>query len=459
MPPHNIVVVGDIILDHNIYCKFNKIANEKPIPVFLYEKEEFKLGGAGNVLNNLDSFGCEKLFILSKIGNDLNGTIIEDTVSKIKNISSYLYKSENYITTTKKRYFSNNDLLFRIDNENSLQNSDEDDIYFINTFNTIIEQNNITVVVLSDYAKGMLSPTLCIKIIDLCNLHNIITIVDPKDDLNKFKGCTLIKPNRAEAQKFINMSINLDNIIDIHKQLINKIECKYSLITLSEEGLTLYTDEQLINVNYETKQVFDVTGAGDVITAVVAYFICNTDIEDVCKYANYLATKSVEYIGVYKLSKIDIIDARNYFNNTKQIFINELNIIPRKKIVFTNGCFDLLHSGHINTLKFAKKQGDILVVGVNSDTSVRKLKGENRPIHNQDTRIHLLSNIHFIDYIIMFDEDTPLEIIKTLKPNILVKGGDYTIDTIIGKEYVDNIILAPFKSGVSTTNTIKKILN
>ena len=264
-----------------------------------------------------------------------------------------------------------------------------------------------------------------------------------------------MKPNKSEASKFLG---NITSIEDAHKQLMKQIECKYSLITLSEKGLTLYDGTKVINTNYESNEVFDVTGAGDIITAAFGVFISNYEIELVAKYANYLATKSVKHLGVYKITQIDIINARNYYSNTKQIYFEELKMLPKdKKIVFTNGCFDLLHTGHIDTLQFAKKQGDILIVGLNSDKSVKRLKGESRPIHNQDTRLQVLSSIYCIDYIIIFDDDTPLNIIKQLQPNILVKGGDYNVDSVIGREYVQHIIIAPFKNGISTTNILKNI--
>jgi D-beta-D-heptose 7-phosphate kinase/D-beta-D-heptose 1-phosphate adenosyltransferase len=451
----NIIVIGDIMLDHNIYCNINKIANEKPIPVFGYDKEEYKLGGCGNVINNLDSLGCNKLFILSAIGTDQNSKIILNLLNNINNLEQYIIEDVTLVTTTKKRYFSQSDLLFRIDNEDISPYNKNIFIYILKQFKIIIEKNHIDCVIFSDYAKGVLNRELCQELITLCKEKNIITVVDPKDDFLKYKGCTIMKPNKSEASKFLGSIISIE---DAHKKLMKQIECKYSLITLSEKGLTVYDGIKVINTNYESNEVFDVTGAGDIITAVFAFFINKYDIELVAKYASYLATKSVKYLGVYKITQNDIINARNYYSNTKEIYFEELQMLPKdKNIVFTNGCFDLLHTGHINTLQFAKNQGDILIVGLNSDKSVKRLKGESRPIHDQNTRLQVLSSMYCIDYIIIFDEDTPLNILTKLQPNILVKGGDYNIDNIIGREYVDTILIAPFKNGISTTTTIKKI--
>lgn len=452
----NIIVIGDIMLDHNIFCNITKIANEKPIPVFEYNKEEYKLGGCGNVINNLDSLGCNKLFILSAIGIDQNSKIILNLLNNINNLEQYIFQDSTLVTTTKKRYFSRSDLLFRIDNEN-ISPYNNVFTYILEQFKIIIEKNHIDCVIFSDYAKGILNEVICREIINICNEKNIITVVDPKDNFLKYKNCTIMKPNKSEASKFLG---NITNIEDAHKKLMAQIECKYSLITLSEKGLTVYDGMKVINTNYESNEVFDVTGAGDIITAIFGFFINKYNIELVAKYASYVATKSVKYLGVYKITQTDIISARNYYNNTKEIYFEELQMLPKdKKIVFTNGCFDLLHTGHINTLTFAKNQGDILIVGLNSDKSVKRLKGESRPIHDENTRLQLLSSMYYIDYIIMFDDDTPLNILKILEPNILVKGGDYSVDNIIGKEYVKNIIIAPFKNGISTTSTINRILN
>ena len=452
----NIIVIGDIMLDHNIFCNITKIANEKPIPVFEYHKEEYKLGGCGNVINNLDSLGCNKLFILSAIGIDQNSKIILNLLNNINNLEQYIFQDSTLVTTTKKRYFSRSDLLFRIDNEN-ISPYNNVFTYILEQFKIIIEKNHIDCVIFSDYAKGILNEVICREIINICNEKNIITVVDPKDNFLKYKNCTIMKPNKSEASKFLG---NITNIEDAHKKLMAQIECKYSLITLSEKGLTVYDGMKVINTNYESNEVFDVTGAGDIITAIFGFFINKYNIELVAKYASYVATKSVKYLGVYKITHTDIISARNYYNNTKEIYFEELQMLPKdKKIVFTNGCFDLLHTGHINTLTFAKNQGDILIVGLNSDKSVKRLKGESRPIHDENTRLQLLSSMYYIDYIIMFDDDTPLNILKILQPNILVKGGDYSVDNIIGKEYVKNIIIAPFKNGISTTSTINRILN
>jgi D-beta-D-heptose 7-phosphate kinase/D-beta-D-heptose 1-phosphate adenosyltransferase len=454
----NIIVIGDIILDHNIYCNIIKIANEKPIPVFKYNKEEYKLGGCGNVINNLDSLGCNKLFTLYAIGTDSSSKIILNLLNNINNLEQFIFQDATLVTNTKKRYFSRSDLLFRIDNENkSSYNNNNIYIYILEQFKIIIEKNNIDCVIFSDYSNGVLNEELCQEIIRLCNKKNINTVIDPKDNFLKYKDCTIIKPNKLEASNFLG---NITSIDYAHKELMKQLKCKYSLITLSENGLSLYDGNKIINSNYESNEVNDVTGAGDIVTAVFAFYINSINIDTICKYANYLATHSVKYLGVYKITQNDIINARNYYSNTKQIYFKELQMLPKnKKIVFTNGCFDLLHTGHIHTLKFAKNQGDILIVGLNSDKSIKRLKGESRPIHNQNTRLQVLSSIYAIDYVILFDEDTPLNIIRELKPNILVKGGDYNIDNIIGKEYVDNIIIAPFQNGISTTITINNISN
>jgi rfaE bifunctional protein nucleotidyltransferase chain/domain len=316
----------------------------------------------------------------------------------------------------------------------------------------------------------------------------------------KYKGCFLFKPNQPEAET-ISGEKNIHKILHFIK---DKIECKNILLTRGKEGMILYQQsfehaphrgaivqtvpgnlvevssaQRIENFNvvnnvynkieYESIiNLIDVTGAGDVVLSVLVYvFIKEKDLLKACKIANYIGGKSVCVIGNYNVNLNDIneYDALDInTEKTKILYDYETDKITKisknnKNIVFTNGCFDILHSAHIELLKFSKKQGDVLVVGLNSDESIKRLKGETRPINDIEERSKILSLFDFIDYIIIFSDDTPLNIIKALKPDILIKGSDYNKDNIIGKEYVKNIILFDFVQNKSSSRIINKITN
>lgn len=453
----NIIVVGDIMLDINNYVKITKIANEAPIPVYNIQTTEHKLGGCGNVLQNLYSLGCNSLHIFSIVGDDEYGKQINNIIDSMK-INNYIYKNDSAKTITKIRYFCDNKIIFRSDIENAVSLR-----YNINYFKQkileCITNNKIDCIILSDYNKGLLSEELCQYIIQIANENNIFTCVDPKDSCIKYRGCSLIKPNRSEAYR-ITKSTNTTNLIDVHKELIRQVNCKYSVITLSEEGMTMFDGTSLFHETTDIHKIVDVTGAGDIVCCLLGYFFpLEFEPQQIIKLAVHIATRSVEYPGAYVISKYDISEF--YFKNTKIIVPKYIPLVreanPMKKIVFTNGCFDLLHAGHLSLLKFCKSQGDIVVVGINSDASVKRLKGPTRPIQSEKYRAELLSSLTCIDYVVIFDDDTPLNIIKELSPDILVKGGDYTIDTIIGREYAKEVLIYNTVEGFSTTSTIHKI--
>lgn len=454
----NIIVLGDIMLDRNINVNSSKIANESSIIAFNINNEKYLLGGCGNVLNNIYNLNCNDLYIFSAIADDESGKIINNLINNLS-IKNHLYKIDNYKTTTKIRYFCDNKIIFRADEEKSLNLLDVHINNIVDTIETIIKTNRIDCIVFSDYNKGFLNKELCTRIIKIANSNNIFTCVDPKADYTKYIGCSLIKPNRKEAYDIFKINKN-SNLLDIHKQITELVKCKYSVITLAEEGITIFNDSKLIHEKTEIQHIVDVTGAGDIVCSILAYFIpIGFNIEVVTKLATYIATKSVGYPGVYTLHIQDIYE---YFHkDNKQIEDITLfkNFIKEKKTVFTNGCFDIIHKGHVELFKFCKSKGDIVIVGLNSDNSIKKLKGESRPVNNLEARISILESIQYIDYIIVFDEDTPYNIIEYIKPDILVKGGDYTLDKIVGKEFAKETIIFNTITGYSTTSIIYKIKN
>jgi D-beta-D-heptose 7-phosphate kinase/D-beta-D-heptose 1-phosphate adenosyltransferase len=449
----NIIIIGDVMLDINYNSQVTRNAPEADIPIYNILDTNYILGGAGNVAHNLKNLGAN-VELVGLIGNDTYGTIIKKNLES-KQIDHKLF-IDNRNTIQKNRIFLNNELNVRFDIEDTydISNVIENEV-----IHYITNKGKIDAIIISDYDKGFVTEYLCQKVIKYANENNIPTFVDPKlKNFFKYKDCFLFKPNIVEAEKLTNCK-NLDIIINSIKSSIN---CKNLLITRGKEGMILNSTTNKIEHDSIINLV-DVTGAGDIVLSVLVYiFLRGGDLLKACKVANYVAGKSVGVIGNYTISQNDIDE---YLDNnvitSKIIYDHEIGKIEKiskhKNIVFTNGCFDILHSAHIKNLQFAKSNGDILVVGLNSDESIKRLKGQDRPINNISERSSILSLFDFVDYIIIFSDDTPLNIIKLLKPNIMIKGSDYKKEDIVGAEFADKIILFDFISGKSSTNIINKI--
>jgi len=447
----NILIIGDVMLDEYIHVKVNKIANEAPIPVFNYFNKQYILGGCGNVYQNMKLFN-NNLYMISVVGNDNNGWIIKNMIN-----DNDIIIDNNRKTTVKTRIVSDNKILLRYDSEDtSIINSNVEKI-IISKIDMIFDK--IDIVVFSDYNKGVLTQNICQYIINKCNKYNKITIGDLKYNFNYFKYITLTKPNLLEATNYTKKT----DLNEIHKYIVENIKCKYSIVTLGKEGISLYENNNLYTCIYSSEDIIDVTGAGDIVTSVIGSLYKDNDMKKILNIATFLGTISVKKIGTYCLNYNDILEAYKWINslNNKTKFLTHDIIYylkkSKSKIVFTNGCFDILHIGHLQYLEQARKLGDYLIVGINSDDSIKKLKGQNRPINNINDRIDFLKRFDFIDFIIEFNQDTPLELIKMLEPDILVKGADYIVDKVVGKEYAKQTIILPFVEGKSTTNIIKKL--
>jgi D-beta-D-heptose 7-phosphate kinase/D-beta-D-heptose 1-phosphate adenosyltransferase len=451
--------MGDIMIDINTYVSITKIANEAPIPVFNILDETYVLGGAGNVLKNLVALGCLQIYAFGIVGNDINESRIRKLCSD-SNIIDCIKTLPDYKTIVKHRYFCDNKIVFRCDTEVSSRTTHIPTDIVRSQLETLC-QNGLDCIILSDYNKGFLTPEICQLIIQTANKYNIITIVDPKEDYRKYIGCTLIKPNRREAYHIFNIPSST-SLEEVHKIIKSKIGCIYSVITLAEDGMSVSTPTGIIKTVAQSQQVIDVTGAGDIVTSIFAYFLAkSTPIAAIAKIATHIATISVQHSGTYTIQTKDLCLCE-LEQSSKIIQADQLSLIntiyASNKIVFTNGCFDMLHNGHVEVFKFCKQKGDIVVVGLNSDASIARLKGPSRPIYPLTARLQILEAISYIDYIVVFEDDTPIELIKALNPYFLIKGGDYAPETIIGHEYATETIVCNFVNGVSTTNTIKKII-
>lgn len=452
----SILVIGDIMLDINYIGTSNRLAPEAPLPVIKVSKVTYQIGGGGNVLKNLLSLGI-KSDIMTVVGNDEYGNMIEKKLEELKVNTQLLIKDNSgRKTTIKHRVFKEEQIVGRFDIE-TVENIDVtivDEI--MKKLEKIIDQYDM--IVLSDYLKGVLTHDLTVQIIDLCNKKNKITIVDPKDpDYSKYKNSTIIKPNKNEAHLILNREVKLDMLKNDTLEILQKINSKICILTLSEMGLAINDGETFLYEKIDNKiNVIDVTGAGDCVLSGFCYYYLRTkDIFKSAHFANYCGQTKVRYHGTYTLTKYDAINYQHHklINNNDQL-LEIKEAYANKKIIFTNGCFDVLHYGHLTYLEEAKKMGDILIVGLNTDESIKKNKGESRPYNCLKYRIKQLECLTMIDYIIVFDEPTPLNIIKILRPQFLVKGADYAVETIIGKEYAQETVVIKYIDGVSSTKLI-----
>jgi D-beta-D-heptose 7-phosphate kinase/D-beta-D-heptose 1-phosphate adenosyltransferase len=460
-----VIVIGDIMIDINHFSKIERNAPESiDIPIHEIYDTTYNLGGASNVAQNLSSLNVNTELI-SVIGNDFFGKKIQELLEE-KRIKNKLFIDNSRKTTQKNRIFHKNKLSFRYDIEDRSYINEE---LYKNIIQYIKNSKDIKAIVISDYCKGVLHFELTKEIITYANLNNIYTFVDPKvKDFLKYENCFCFKPNLLESET-ISSSQNMNEIVHFLKE---NIKTKHLIITCGKDGI--FVEDLNTVIKHDTGiNVLDVTGSGDIVLAVLVYvylFVCN-DMIIASKIANYIAGKGVSVLGNYIIDKNDI---NNYLllNNIvksscdKIIYDYEINKIRDikslnndNKIIFTNGCFDILHSAHIKLLQFAKSKGKILVVGLNSDESIKRLKGENRPINTIDERSAMLSLFDFIDHVIVFNDDTPLNVIQLLKPNIIIKGSDYKKENVVGSEYVDEIILFDFISNKSSSLVINKIKN
>ena len=463
---YNILIVGDCMLDSYWHGSTKRISPEAPVPVVSINSLEYRAGGAANVAVNISNIGI-KTTLVSLTGADDSGKKIQHILKK-QFIDCDFVVNDKITTTTKTRIVSQNQQLLRIDKETHPKAN----------FFHLVEQKcfkhipNVNTVIISDYNKGCLVD--CKKIIAYAKKHNKLVIVDPKgNNYYKYYGASIITPNLSEFEEVVGKCDTLKEIPEKAIKLIKKLNIKALLVTLSEKGMMLVTNEGCsYHLQAASREVFDVTGAGDTVISVLASFISKGyDYLQAAKIANIAAGIVVEKSGTSPITLAELIQKLNDKNQSptgvlslknlmKYLAVEQLN---NKKIVFTNGCFDILHEGHIKYLQAARDLGDKLIVAVNSDSSVKQLKGNNRPINNLSRRMAVLAGLKSVDWVVSFDDLTPEKTIQKIKPDILVKGGDYNIDNIAGasfvKSYGGTVKIIDFLVGHSTTNIIEKCLS
>lgn len=466
------LVVGDLMLDEYIWGSVDRISPEAPVQIVEVRKKDLRLGGAGNVINNLLSLNCH-VDVASVVGDDDDGNFLLSRLTERGVNNHCVFCQKDRVTSRKTRVLASNQQIVRIDQESLSDICSESEERILSYIKANIQRFNV--LFLSDYQKGVLTNRLIKEVIMLGREAEIPVLIDPKGhDYSKYQGATLLTPNRKEAQEASGVTIkDEETLLQAGRKLFDSLDLEALAITRSDEGMTVFSKHGEFHLPTLAREVFDVSGAGDTVLAIFGLGLARKlPLNISAEIANLAAGIVVGKVGTSPVYPHELLDSvttvESDFNN-KIISLASLKKVLtqaqhsyRKKVVFTNGCFDLLHIGHVKYLQQARKLGDILVLGLNSDNSIRRLKGANRPLINQEERAHILAALDCIDYVIIFDEDTPLELIKELKPDILVKGGDYTPDGVVGRdvveEYGGRVELIDFVDGRSTTHLIEKIL-
>ncbi len=462
----NILVVGDLMIDHYLWGSCERISPEAPVQVVDIQKETTVLGGAGNVVNNLKALGAN-VSVSSVMGDDDNGKELVKMLHAIDVDTKNLIIEEKRKTSKKSRVIAVSQQVLRYDKESKNNISKESTQKILESLADTIAMYDA--VILSDYGKGVLTEELSEGIIALAKKHNVKVLVDPKGkDFSKYRGAYLLTPNKKEA--VLATGIDIKDEGSLKKALLklkNECDLDVSLITLSEEGIATYEKEVKIFPTV-AKEVFDVTGAGDTVIASIAFALSvGKSLEETAAFANLAAGVVVGKIGSATVTIDEIEDYEaSLHKSTSDAHIKSFEEIDKivqrykkngKKIVFTNGCFDILHVGHVKYLQIAKSFGDVLIVGLNSDASVSRLKGPSRPVNQAEDRAYLLAALEAVDFVVPFEADTPYELIKMIEPDVLVKGGDYEGKEVVGTEFAGELKLVDFVDGKSTTKTIEKI--
>lgn len=468
-PSLNLLCVGDLMLDRFVYGKVDRISPEAPIPVLKHTHSLTMLGAAGNVARNVASLGA-RVTLAGVIGDDDEGNELLNCLAATTGMTGKLSRSGSRRTTLKSRYIAGGQQLLRVDVEDNDPLTEDEDANLVKTIQA--SEDTCHAILLSDYAKGGVTPAVIAACLHLSNDLGIPLIVDPKGtDFRRYGPVSLIKPNAKELSLVTGYPTSTDEEVEIAlDHLLNTIEADAVLVTRSEKGLSFKRrGETVQHIPTTSREVYDVSGAGDTSLAALGIALASSaDLHDASLFALSAAGIAVGKIGTAAVTNQEVQADIHRQTSNRRMPRPEHDIFDRierwkregLRVGFTNGCFDILHAGHLSVLEFAASRCDRLIVGLNGDSSVRRLKGETRPINAESDRATLLEGLKPVDAVILFEEDTPYNLIARVEPDVLVKGGDYSPDTIIGADIVlakgGEVLVAPLLEGRSTTNIIDK---
>jgi D-beta-D-heptose 7-phosphate kinase/D-beta-D-heptose 1-phosphate adenosyltransferase len=467
-----VLVVGDFIVDRFVNGVIERISPEAPIPVLHGRGEMLAMGGAGNVVSNIVALGASAIPI-SMIGDDQAGNNIMRMLKELDVDTGGLARDPDRMTSSKSRFSALNQQVLRFDEEEIKPLGEAERVTLIRHFREALRRADI--VILSDYGKGMLLDGVAGELISICREVGKPVLVDPKGrDYARYAGATAITPNRKELGEAVGRAVFADEeIVAAARELIAAHGFDFVVATRSEKGMSVVGPDDARHIATQAREVFDVSGAGDTVIATFALALASgADRVMAASIANAAGGVVVGKRGTARLTVEELTGAlfRSHGPVTHKDAILDATAAARLvatwkdeglSVGFTNGCFDILHAGHVSLLHAARSQCDRLVLGLNSDASVRRLKGPGRPVNDQHDRACVLAALASVDAVVVFEEDTPLSLIEALLPDILIKGADYTIDRVVGADVVQKaggrVVLVDLVAGKSTTGTIGRM--
>jgi D-beta-D-heptose 7-phosphate kinase/D-beta-D-heptose 1-phosphate adenosyltransferase len=465
----SVLVVGDAMLDRYVYGHVQRVSPEAPVAVLAVEREVAMPGGAGNVVRNLTALGAAVAFV-SVVGDDQAGSDLTGLIGGQPNVEPWLLVQGGRATTTKTRFIASGQQLLRADHEVAAPIHPRLADRMIRIAADAVAAT--TVMVLSDYQKGVLAGDIAQRLIAAARSAGRRVVVDPKGtDYARYAGADLLTPNRAELKLATGMPVDTEaGLVAAAQRLRADFGFGAVLVTRSEDGMTLVEAESVRHFPAEAAEVHDVSGAGDTVVAVAAAgMAAGLPMAVAARLANIAAGIVVGKVGTAVARESDLMEALTPERGALRKVVSRAKAVEQVerwrrrgwRVGFTNGCFDLLHPGHVHLLEQARSWCDRLVVGLNADSSVKRLKGDARPIQGEAARAAVLASLASVDLVSVFDEDTPIALIKLLRPDVLVKGADYTVEAVVGGDLVTDwggqVRLAALLPGQSTTATVARI--
>ena len=467
----NILVVGDLMVDEYLWGDVERISPEAPVQVVTIKDEDFSLGGSGNVVNNVVALGA-KVSAVGVIGTGRDGQLLLNKLNELGVDIAGIFQDSNRPTTRKTRIIASNQHVLRIDRETKESISEP-------TFEEIAKYledkiPDVDVVLISDYGKGLITEALMARLIAAAQKHKKITIADPKGlDFSKYSGVSLITPNKKEAALASGIEVvDEKTLIEAGNKILQRVGIDKLLITCGKDGMVLFDRNKApYKIRAETRQVYDVSGAGDTVLAVFGLSVASgISFEDGAVLANTSAGIVVGKVGTATVSRQELSSALKHDDiSLKHKDLSELPVLIQdmkkkgKRLVMTNGCFDLLHAGHIMLFSASKKLGDVLIVAIDDDDSVRDLKGKGRPVISASERVRVISALDTVDYVVVFSSQELSKLIEIIRPDVLTKGSNYTSEEVFGRELVEQlggrVVLIPVTEKISSTRIINNIRN
>lgn len=468
-----VLVMGDLMLDRFVYGAVERLSPEAPVPVMAIQRTSNMPGGAANVARNVAALGG-RVTVVGVVGADEQAGVLSGQLAEMPGIRPAPVVDASRPTTTKTRFVADRQQVLRTDVESSAPLSKELMDGLIRNFEAALSESDI--VILSDYGKGVLSEEVLARAIRAATSAGKQVLVDPKSrSFQKYTGATVLTPNKQELQAACGHDCSTDEqVVDGARRILGQGICGTIVVTRGKDGMSIVSSTGVVShIRTDAREVFDVTGAGDTAVAAMALGLASgADMETAARLSNIAAGIVVGKYGTATatvdeiLSRIDDSAATDHSDNRYGLDAVLLLVAHWRmlglKVAFTNGCFDMLHPGHLSLLNQARQTADRLVVGLNSDSSVRKLKGPTRPIQNSLARARVLSSLRAVDAVVIFDEDTPLNLITAIAPDVLVKGADYSVETVVGADFVlqrgGQVVLADLVPSQSTTETIRRVV-